>query len=244
MAKKKIFLPGLIAIFVFCLLSVRGAEANTFSNSYVSFDLPEIWKCYLEQTEWICRTSEPGLAEAVIILTAKESGSEDSLAFYKEFLSHPRTITGPKGLPIQSTVYRVEEKQINGHPWVDGFHFASEMPNYYTRYAATTKDRIGILVTFSAHRSSYTRYSTDFVHAVTTLRVTATNSKMGQRFADDFSAGAGTFAENINMAAPAEPMQEDPMHGLFGSDSAKSMVGLILIIAAVGVYLMTKKKSR
>ncbi|RYZ85297.1 MAG: outer membrane protein assembly factor, partial [Proteobacteria bacterium] len=53
-------------------------------------------------------------------------------------------------------------------------HLSSEVQNYFTRYLASIKGRIAVLVTFSAHKQFYTKYSQDFFKAVSTLRVIET----------------------------------------------------------------------
>ena len=32
-------------------------QAKIFRNAYVAFELPDIWNCTLEHTEWVCRSS-------------------------------------------------------------------------------------------------------------------------------------------------------------------------------------------
>ena len=43
-------------------------------------------------------------------------------------------------------VYTPKKYNINDHPWLDGLHLNSEIPGYYTRYLATIKDQLAILV--------------------------------------------------------------------------------------------------
>src|SRR4051812_44418763 len=101
--------------------------AKTFSNAYISFELPETWNCVLEQTEWVCRPVAPDIQQlGIIILTAKEVGPSDSLALYKSHLQQPRVIASRTGQPLNSSVLKVEDRQINGQPWIDGMHNSSE----------------------------------------------------------------------------------------------------------------------
>src|SRR5690606_2019872 len=123
-------------------------------------------------TEWVCVSQfSQKSKEAIIILTAKEVGPTDTFQAYTAHLKTARTLPGPRGNPAQSKVYQVTQRQISGHPWVDGMHMGSEVTSYYTRYLATIKDRIAILVTFSAHKAHYTKYSNDFLKAIQSLRV-------------------------------------------------------------------------
>jgi hypothetical protein len=224
-------------------------EAKVFRNAYVSFEMPDRWDCTLEQTEWICRISSPGMEsrEAIIILTAKEVGPSDSLPAYEEHLKRQRSIANRAGQPLQSQIVKVEQRKIANHPWVDGMHLGSEVLNYYTRYLATTKDKIAILVTFSAHKSHYTKYSADFFKAIESLRVIATRNLMGAGGpggavlpgGDTFGAShSGAFASDDFGSLP------DELDGGGGSGQAKTFLSIALILAAIGVYLLLKRKNK
>lgn len=228
------------------LLFSFAGQAKTFSNSYVSFELPERWQCYPEHTEWICRiNSAVAATDALIVLTAKESGPQDSLNAYFTFLKQPRVVAAA-GKSLPSTVYKVDQVRIANHPWIDGFHLGSEVFNYYTRYMATTKEKLGILVTFSAHKKDYTKYSSDFLRAIATLRVTATLAQMNSKFSDDFGGEMhGSFSDRLEGFAPLEPMSDDDFFGrLFGSERVKAVVGGSMILGAVGFYLMFMKRKK
>lgn len=242
----KLILPVLGAWILF----EPTAEAKVFRNAYVSFELPEKWDCVLEQTEWVCRTNKSGTdnREAVIILTAKEIGPSDSLPFYMQHLKTPRTIASRIGQPMQSTVYKVEQRNIANHPWVDGMHLASEVPSYYTRYLATTKDKIAILVTFSAHRLHYTKYSSDFFRAIESLRVVASKSLLNGQGTGGAGFGPGSEvlgvgAQGVGLADMQELPEEGSNSGGFG-DMATSILGLAVLIGAVGAYLLLKKGKK
>lgn len=230
---------------IFCGLT---ANAAVFRNAYVSFELPDKWKCSLEQTEWVCRTQSPGVdsREAVIVLTAKETGPSDSLGSYEEHLKKPRTIMGRNGQAFQSQVLKVENRRIDNFPWVDGFHLASEIPNYYTRYLATTKDKIAVLVTFSAYKTSFTKYSADFFRAIESLRVIASRSMMAANGGAGGAGGGGGmiggplgsnqgFGEDQSLPDEAEGSGK-------GSDSGM-ILGIAVIALAVGIYLFMKRKQ-
>lgn len=236
-------IPLLLAA-LFCSFS---AEAKTFKNAYLSFELPQKWNCSLEGTEWVCRTNDPGLAEAIIVLTAKEVGPQDALPGYESHLRQPRRIVTRAGASVQSTVYRTDRKKIFGHEWIDGWHFSSEVYNYYTRYLATTKERIAVLITFSAHKLHYTKYSADFLRAIESLRVSSTGNLINKQAAGFGDGGTGgIFGADGGGAMPAEPGGD--FGGLFGGGrgpgAAKSFLGIALICAAVGAYLLLKRKNK
>jgi len=227
----------------FFALSSRPANAAIFKNEYVSFELADRWRCTFEQTEWICRTNEQGTSEAIIILTAKQVGPQDTLDAYQSFLKQPRKIVSRTGQPLMSTVYQVKKESINNQVWVDGFHFSSEVPNYYTRYLASIKDNIAVLVTFSAHKLYFTKYSADFFHAIRSLNVVISKSAV---------SGSSEYAtsmtgSDINGLMPAEQSDGD-VYGEAGSgelsEQTKSLLGGIILLGVVGFYLLAKKSGK
>lgn len=223
------------------------AEAKIFRNAYISFELPDIWKCTLEHTEWVCRSEvEKDSKEAIIILTAKEVGPTDSFDAYSQHLNRPQS-NGVKTAGIPSKIiYPPKQVQINDHPWVDGLHLASEVPNYFTRYLATIKDKIAVLVTFSAHKDHYTKYSQDFFRAVQSLRVTATKNLLGRPDAP-LRPGSETLGAPIAAAMPGDMTGSDLPANNNASGGSKTKIFLLIaaLLLAVGagyVLMKTKKK--
>lgn len=240
------FLPAALIVF-----SASSASSKTFRNAYVSFDLLDRWDCTLEQTEWVCRTGAGSgdNREAIIILTAKEVGPSDSLQAYEQHLKTPRSIFSRTGQAIQSQILKVEQRNINQHPWVDGMHLASEIPNYYSRYLATTKDKIAVLVTFSAHKAHYSKYSTDFYKAIESLRVIATKSLMD---GGSGSGGVGIPGSDMlgsgnaggNGMGMGDEMPEEGSGGKNGSMATKGVMALAALLLIGGIYLMLRKKKK
>ncbi len=242
---------GLFAVLAtgFALAAVpEQALAKTFRNAYVSFELADRWDCTLEQTEWVCRTAAGPTdnREAIIILTAKEVGPSDSLTAYQQHLKTARSIFARNGQPVQSRVLKVEQRTINQHPWIDGMHEASEVPNYFTRYLATTKDKIAILVTFSAHKTHYSKYSQDFFRAIESLRVIATKNLMGG------AGGAG------GVGIPGSDMLGSANNGAFGMGDelpqegtgsgadtvTQAAMALAVLLLVGGLYMILRKKKK
>jgi hypothetical protein len=240
----------LMPMIAFCLFAgfSQSVEAKVFRNSYVSFELPDKWDCALEQTEWVCKPVDPTMSQqAIVILTAKEVGPSDSRPSYEQHLKTARTIASRTGAPMQSNVLRVQQTSIANHIWVDGMHLSSEVPNYYTRYLATTKDRIAILVTFSAHVLHYTKYSPDFLRAIQSLRVIATKAMLSGNGAEGGGGlGSGTLGGPTGGIEFTDP-DSLPEEGSGGGPSAtvvESILGLAVILGAIGIYLLMKKGGK
>lgn len=135
-------------------LAVSSAAAGTthFHNSYVSFDMPDGWTCKVEETEYVCYPPPPGVRHSMgVILTAKMVGGVDSPQLY---LRHLEEV----GRRPEVTVGQTPRQTLIGDSlWVDGSFWNSELRDYETRYLVRTEGDIGVLVTFSAHRSVATQ---------------------------------------------------------------------------------------
>lgn len=247
MFKSKInFLPLLAMVLATTILPLT-SQAKVFKNAYVSFELPETWKCALEHTEWVCRSDvDKESKEAIIVLTAKEVGPTDSFEAYTQHLSSPQS-NGPKTAGVPSKIiYPPKKVQINDHPWVDGLHLASEVPNYFTRYLATIKDKIAVLVTFSAHKNFYTKYSSDFFKAVSSLRVNSTKNLLGRADAP-LRPGSETLGAPIGAAMPADMAGSDmpaPSDEGGGNKTKLLLFGISLLLALGAVFVLFKMRKK
>jgi len=240
---RRVFITPLL-IFPCLVLHLSNASAKTFRNAYVSFELGDKWNCTLEQTEWVCRTTDPGLAEAIIVLTAKEVGPTDSLPAYETHLKTARTIMTKSGQSLQSTVYEVKQQTIHNQPWVNGFHYSSEALNYYTRYLATIKDHVAVLVTFSAHKLHYTKYSAEFFHAIESLNVIATPSLWKNKNGPGGANSAGMTGGPTGLGEfPSEETSGD-LDGSEGSgDATKAFLAIAILLGGAGAYMLLKRKK-
>ncbi len=228
------------------ILATLTLEAKVFRNAYVAFELPDTWKCALEHTEWVCRSESNNEAkEAIIILTAKEVGPTDSFDAYMQHLNTAQSAQGRQGQ--SRVVYPPKQVKINDHVWIDGLQMGSEVPNYFTRYLATIKDRIAILVTYSAHKNFYTKYSQDFFKSIQSLRVIATKNLLDSPEAGALRPGGETFGAPINQAMPQDmSMQEGVANGQDsqGQKTKMMMMGIALLLAAIAIYIFIKMKQR
>lgn len=144
------------------------AWAERYENGYFAFERPQGWKCNREDTEIVCEPQLPKgqPADAIMIITAKISGPQDTLAAYQDHLAHDPTATGSGTIFIPPKIVT-----INGTLWVDATLYGSELRDYFTRYLATSRDGIAVLFTFSAHRSRYEALVGAALQAVYTLEL-------------------------------------------------------------------------
>lgn len=233
------------------LLSLLPANAGAaqFSNQFTQFELPPGWGCVLEVAEWVCQNQDEGKKkEAIIVLAAKLKGDQDSLDQYLSYLKATKTYTSISGKPMKSEPKYAKTVNLNGQPWVDALHMESEIPGFYTRYLATVKDDIGVLITYSIAKAKYQEYLPDFENMVRTLKVFRKQGGIN-------TAPAGTNLMNPQIpqhvsdgtifpgVAPVNPMGADD--GARPAQPKKSDdFTLYIVIGAAAALLLILKKAK
>lgn len=171
MALKNLFIASLVLVGTLAGLS-NTSYAAKFANQFTEFELPPQWQCNLEGAEWVCQsTNDAKKRDAIIVLAAKLKGDQDSLDQYLTYLKAAKTFTSIQGKPVKSDPKYAKTENINGQAWVDALHLESEIPGFFTRYLATVKQDIGVLVTYSINKAKYQQYLEDFDNMVKTLKV-------------------------------------------------------------------------
>src|SRR4051812_43652234 len=161
-----------LALGLLAALGTKPALAAKFANQFTEFELPPQWSCNLEGAEWVCQSADEGKKrDAIIVLAAKLKGDQDSLDQYLKYLKAAKTYTSVAGKPVKSEMKYAKDVNLNGQPWVDALHLESEIPGFYTRYLATVKADIGILVTYSVNKAKYQQYLEAFDNMIKTLKV-------------------------------------------------------------------------
>lgn len=139
----------MVLALVFVAALTDPAQAKSFANTYVTFDIPDDWQCSPEGTEYVCQppAGPDGKYRMIVILTAKEVGPMDSPQLYIQQLLDIGTEAGVETVRVPTSTL------IGQVIWLDAIYWNSEVKNYLTRYLARTEGNLGVLVTFSAHRS-------------------------------------------------------------------------------------------
>jgi hypothetical protein len=160
------------AMVLIGMLFSSSSFAAKFANQFTEFELPPQWSCNLEGAEWVCQsTNDAKKRDAIIVLAAKLKGDQDSLDQYLTYLKAAKTFTSVQGKPVKSDPKYAKTVNLNGQAWVDALHMESEVPGFYTRYLATVKQDIGVLITYSINKNKYQLYLEDFDNLVKTLKV-------------------------------------------------------------------------
>jgi hypothetical protein len=224
------------------------ARAAKFANQFVEFELPPQWSCNLEGAEWVCQsTDESKKRDAIIVLAAKLKGDQDSLDQYQTYLSAAKTYTSVTGKPVKSEVkYPAKTVNLNGQAWVDSLHLESEIPGFYTRYLATVKQDIGVLVTYSVAKAKYANYTEAFENMIKTLKVfrkpgainTGGNSN-GTIFSNTTIPAGAVSDSTVFGGAPVPTEAPKPKK----PKSDNSMLLLLAVGVVVVIFVIRRKKQ-
>jgi len=172
--KKILYLKWFFLKFIVIFLH-SPCWAVSFSTSYVSLEIPQNWTCFPSNVTWVCHSKNKSkAAEYVIILTAKETGQQDNISEYLNYLEKKKVPveSSVKKNPQPSKVFHAKKHDISAHPWADGFHRGSEYRKYYTRYLATTnKNIIAVLVTYTVHKEKWKLYSAEVLKSIKSLKL-------------------------------------------------------------------------
>ena len=240
----------LSAVFLATALMTQPAQAGRFANQFSEFELPPNWNCQLEGAEWVCQNAdESKKKEAIIVLAAKLKGDQDSLDQYLAYLKSVKSFTSVTGKPMKSEPRYAKTANINGHAWVDALHLESEIPGFYTRYLATVKDDIGVLITYSIAKDKYQDYLDDFENLVRTLKVfrkeggintlQAQNTQIGELPTTNVESAV---FPGVNVQGAAENVGQSPNQGQ--PQEGMDLMSWIILIGAAAVVLIILKKKR
>ena len=235
----------IFAVLVTLVAVPFSAQAGKFANQFVEFELPPQWECVLEGAEWVCQSkNEMKKRDAIIVLAAKLKGEQDSLDQYLNYLKASKTYTSVQGKSVKSDPKYAKSVNLNNHPWVDSLHLESEIPGFYTRYLATVKQDIGVLVTYSINQNKYQAYLNDFDNMVKTLKVFrkpgGINTGSTNPFANAQIPQGMTESTVFPGAAPAGGSEDRPVAP---KENDNSMLLLLVLVAAVGFFIWKKRRS-
>lgn len=180
MKKNKFYFKFLFVIIwisaFFFSFTTKAAElkTKTFKTDFISFELSDQWTCAMDGSEYVCRPlAEAKKPDAIIIIAAKIPGTDDNVKAYYNYLKKPKKITDFKGQTFSSKVSLIKYKEIENEQWVDAIHLSSELSNFYTRYLASVKNGIAILVTYSIAKSRHQMYSAELNKMISSIKVLA-----------------------------------------------------------------------
>ncbi len=217
-------------------------NAKTFQNSYIAFEVPDDWTCAQEGVAWTCTPrNNPEAKEAVIVLAAKVAGPEDNIPTFTSFLKQPKKIVTKVGTPMPSQVMYAQLRALGGQNWVQSQHLGSEIQDYYTLYLATVKDRLAILISFSADKAHYAKYNPIFDKAIRTFKIVANQQLLFPKIpapgAPDGFAIQGPSLKSEDLRPPPEQRSRS-------RTGVMIVLGFVLALIAGGLYIYQSKRKK
>ena len=231
------------------------AQSKVFKNSYIKFELPPGWQCEMKSKAYLCR-SKVSLAckkdpkdpackkeihrsrQAVIVFSAKEKSEIDTIANYLSHFSEAKKLLLKNGNTTQSKVNHAKYVSVQKKKWVDSLHLSSEIPHYFTRYLATINGNIAVLVTYTAHKSFYSQYSSQFFKGIKSMEVLASDlSKVNKN-----EIGSKTLSHPIDI--PDEIFQQiEPLDAPVDDGLSPILFALAMLLAGMGVFIWLKSRK-
>lgn len=226
------------------LLFSTSVFAAKFSNQFVEFELPAKWQCNLESAEWVCQSVDAAKKrDAIIVLAAKLRGTQDSLDQYLDYLKKPKSYTSVQGKPVKSEPKYTKTTDLNQHAWVDSLHLESEIPGFYTRYLATIKQDIGVLVTYSINKDKYQEYLRDFETLVQTLRVFRKSNLNAAPTEGSLFANIPAHVNQGTIFPGATPQGASDETGGQKKKADNSWIFILIAVAVVGYIIWRRRRG-
>ena len=234
----------LILSLIFSLTVSVTSNAKTFQNSYLSFEVPDTWACLQEGVAWTCTSQDVIEAkEAVIVLAAKVAGPEDTMNNFMNHLKDPKKISTKVGTPMPSQVMYAQERDLGGQKWVQAQHLGSEILDYYTLYLATKKEKLAILVSFSAERTKYQKYNPIFDGAVRSLKIIAGQQLLFPK--TESTGGSGVIGIEVpGQGASPDALLEAPSTPKSSFKLSYLLILIGVLAVAVGLWMKSRKPGK
>ena len=236
-----------ISLFIVSVLPSTLEAKKKFVNSYVEFDLPDTWQCAQEGGQHVCQPINPDQRkEAIIVMASKYKGPEDDIKNYQARLEEKRKVKDIKGKEYDSKKQYLRSTFIQGNMWLDSQHENSEVPGFITRYLATVAKGLGMVLTFSAHKSKFNSYTADFYTMVNSLRVRNDIPAEPAESNADLTMLGGSL--DMSSSGTAKAKTDAAKKGInldLGGEKDNTMlyVGLGLVVL-VFAYIIIKRRNR
>jgi LPXTG-motif cell wall-anchored protein len=231
-------------------LSFLSVKLFAFSTAYVSFEIPDGWRCELSQGVWICQSlSDADRKESVVLSIATLATEWDTIENYENYLKEPKTIQDDQGNQIKSEVRYVRKRNINGQTWIDSLQFNSELSGFWARYVATVhsnpKAKLAILITYLVSDERYKKLAPQFERMITSMKLN-----------EEFDLNVATRQGDLPLigAEKIGPLQKDLIRDRLGKkatdtkpvtapESDNSALILIAVVAAAGLFIFFRRKQ-
>jgi len=137
------------------------AQTKEFKSKFIQFDLPRNWSCQKEDIDWVCQPDNVvERTEAIVVVVRKQRDPvDDTFKKFKAYLGQQKSMIDLSGKSYRSQVKYLKTKKIQGHEWVDSLQTGSEIPNFYSRYLVTTKEKITGMISYHVAESVWAKWA-------------------------------------------------------------------------------------
>jgi hypothetical protein len=237
---------SLLVLLLSVVVSAPAHAAKKFSNTYIEFSIPDSWSCKEEGGQHVCQPINPEQRkEAIVVMAAKYKGPEDELKNYMAKLNEKRDIKDVKGKSYTSKNQYTKWNSVLGTVWVDSQHEDREVPGFITRYLATVQKGVGIVVTFSAHKSKFSQYSSDFYQMVNSLRISnSIPAAPSDKSTDLTRLGSGVIVGNLAKANKEGAAPSQVQIQVSKESNLTMYIGILGAAIIIVAFLIIRKRRR
>jgi LPXTG-motif cell wall-anchored protein len=242
----KIFKLSLSVLLFSFVISTPVQAAKKFSNTYIEFSIPDSWSCKEEGGQHVCQPINPEQRkEAIVVMAAKYKGPEDELKNYMSKLNEKREVKDVKGKVYTSKNQYTKWNSLLGTVWVDSQNEDSEVPGFITRYLATVQKGVGIVVTFSAHKSKFSQYSSDFYQMINSLRISNNiPAAPADKSSDLTRLGSGAIVGNLEKAKKEGAAPSQVQIQVSKESDLTTYIAILGAAIIVAAFLIIRKRRR
>ncbi|MFH1223128.1 MAG: hypothetical protein V1647_02145 [Pseudomonadota bacterium] len=165
-------------VYLLSLVLSLNIQAKPFANNFVEMNVPDDWNCAVYSgDQWTCQPKDvTKTKDALVVMSFVSSGPQDSLQAYHEYLNTSLIVIDPATKKkVKSTPKNIQYKDIVGQTWVDSQHLSIALPNYFTRFLATTKDGRSVLVSVTVDKAKYSLYMSELYKMIESMRLRASS---------------------------------------------------------------------
>jgi hypothetical protein len=217
--------------------------AKTFKSQFIRFELPPNWDCKQEELDWVCQPENVAeRSEVILIVVVKPVDKvDDTLEKYDGILKSTKKMRDLLGTAYTSQVKYTARKMIKEHQWVDSLHYGSEIPGFFTRYVASTKEKIAGLITYSIAESVYAKWAEIMDKLINSAELTFDP----KAFAEAMSSGSGSLLGSRGARAKrfAPTLEEVEDQNKKGDGSLAQGLLAVLVIAGAAGYIIWRRKQ-
>ena len=231
-------------LVLLCAFSLT-SFGKTFRSKFVTLDLPPNWDCQQEELDWVCQPENPNLRhEAILVIVTKAvDPKDDTLDKYKSYLKDPKKMRDLLGNSYTSEVKYVREKKIRDHVWVDSLQIGAEVPGFFSRYLASTKDQIAAMISYHVAESVFPKWAEILDKMIDSAELRFDPKAFDEIMRNRNTSLFGNRAKQGLTPATGSQKQVTPNGESDNGNLFVTLAGVALIASCIGFIIYRRKKK-